>query len=305
MYKVLLSLFLTGTSTLALAQELQVPGLDVLSRQWEGDRFADGRPKLSDALLERAKKIGFDDAWTILMNAGYVNQFEAGWKQLKPEILVVGRALTAQYLPARPDIDSAMLALGQEKGFKGSSNAWPIDLLEGGDVYVADGFGKIEGGTLIGQTLGTTIADRTGTGVVFDAAVRDIDGLSEIEEFNALYRDAHPSFLTGSMLSGINVPVRIGKATVLPGDLVLSNREGVLFIPAHLAEQVIFTAEFIQFRDSFAKQRIREKQYSVGEMDNQWSDPMKADFLNWLKTQQEAPKLDKAKLDQLMDKRTW
>lgn len=287
------------------AQQLAKEELRFLTASWKGDRYEDGRPKIPDSLLLRAKRIGFDDAWTILRNAGYYNQFEDGWKAVREDETIVGRAVTAAYMPRRPDIEDAVLQRGHEKGFHGNTNAWPIELLERGDVYVADGFGKVAGGTLIGQTLGTTIFQRTGTGVVFDAGARDFNGLADIKGFNAFVRDFHPSFLEESMLMGLNTPVRIGKAIVLPGDLVLSNKEGVLFIPAHLAEQVILTAEFIQLRDAFGKERIQEGKYSVGQIDNQWDDPIKLDFLNWLKKREDKVRLTKAQLDQLMEKRTW
>ncbi|MEH6306567.1 RraA family protein [Olivibacter sp. CPCC 100613] len=287
------------------AQQLSKEELHFLTASWKGERYSDGRPKIPDTLLLRAERIGFDDAWTILRNAGYYNQYADGWKTVHENGVFAGRAVTAAYMPKRPDVEDAVLKRGHEKGFQGNTNAWPIELLQKGDVYVADGFGKVEGGTLIGQTLGTTIFQRTGKGVVFDGGARDFDGLADIKGFNAFVRDFHPSFLEESMLMGLNTPIRIGSAIVLPGDLVLCNKEGVLFIPAHLAEQVVVTAEFIQLRDAFGKERIQEGKYSVGQIDNQWDDPIKIDFLSWLKGQKEEVKLTKKQLDQLMEKRTW
>ncbi|WP_134089267.1 RraA family protein [Olivibacter sp. XZL3] len=304
-----LRLFVLGTLLLLAhsgwSQQLSKEELIFLTSAWKGERFEDGRPHISDSLLIRAQHIGFDDAWTILRNAGYYNQFEDGWKTVHDNKAFVGRAVTAMYMPRRPDVEDAILKQGHERGFHGNTNAWPIELLQEGDVYVADGFGKVAGGTLIGQTLATSIFNRTGKGVVFDASVRDFDGLAEIEGFNAFVRDFHPSFLEESMLTGLNTPIRIGKAIVLPGDLVLCNKEGVLFIPAHLAEEVIVTAEFIQLRDAFGKERIQEGKYSVGQIDNQWDDAIKLDFLDWLKGQESKVRLTKKQLDRLMEKRTW
>ena len=287
------------------SQYLPKEELLFLTAEWKGERFDDGRPKIPQSLLVRAMQIGFDDAWTILRNEGYGNQFEGGWKVVHENKPFVGRALTAIYMPKRPDVEDAILKRGHQKGFKGNTNAWPIELLQQGDVYVADGFGKVAGGTLIGQTLGTTIFNRSGTGVVFDGGARDVDGLAEIEGFNALVRDFHPSFLEESMLVGLNTPTRIGQAIVLPGDMVLCNKEGVLFIPAHLAEKVVVTAEFIQLRDAFGKERIQAGQYSVGQIDNQWDDAIKRDFLDWLGRRPDKVNMTKEQLDQLMQKRTW
>lgn len=296
--------FFAGKS-IVFAQHIPKEELLFLTAEWSGARFEDGRPKIPDELIMRARAIGFDDAWTILRNEGYNNQFEQGWQMLHEDVLIAGRALTAMYVPSRPDVEKSILTRGHNQGKKGNTNSWPIDLLQKGDVYVADGFGKIAGGTLIGQTLGNAIFNRTGNGVVFDASVRDFNGLKEIKGFNAFVRGFHPSFLEESMLIGINTPIRIGKAVVLPGDLVLSNKEGTLFIPAHLAEKVIVTAEFIQLRDAFGNERIKSGTYSVGQIDNQWDDQIKSDFLSWLKQHEDQVKMSKTQLDELMKKRTW
>lgn len=276
-----------------------------LTDQWKGERFEDGRPRLPDLLLARAAKIGLDDAWTILRNEGYKNQFEGNWSIIHPDQLMVGRAVTAQFMPSRPDLEALVLETGEREGRKGNNNSWPIDILVEGDVYVADGFGKIQGGTLIGQTLGKSIYDKSGNGVVFNASVRDLAGLKEIKGFNAFVRGFDPSYLEESVLFGLNTPIRIGLATVLPGDLVLANQEGVLFIPAYLAEQVIATAEFIQLRDAFGDEMIQSKQYTTGEIDNQWTADIKQHFLKWLSEHPEMPQIDKEQLDELMNKRTW
>lgn len=290
---------------MSMGQTLPKDELIFLTAQWKGARFEDGRPKISDDLVERAKSIGIDDAWTILRNLGYHNQFEGGWQKVHEHVAVVGRALTANFVPNRPDLDMAIKEKGKEKGFKGNTNAWPIERLSMGDVYVADGFGKVAGGTLIGQTLGNSIFAKSGNGVVFDGGARDIEGLSAIKGFNAFVRGFDPSFLEESVLLGLNTPIRIGKATVLPGDLVLAKREGVLFIPSHLAEQVIEKAEFIILRDAYGDDAIKEGRFTTGEIDNQWSDAMKEDFLQWLSKNRPEVEMTREGLDKLMKDRTW
>src|SRR5438552_14485843 len=170
---------------------------------------------------------------------------------LRPDEPFVGRALTAAYLPSRPDLLEHTTRIGQSEGRIGRSNSWPIDMLQKGDVYIADGFGKIIDGTLIGDNLGTSIFAKTGTGVVFHAGARDLDGLREIEGFNAFVRGFDPSEIRGMVLASINRPIRIGRAVVLPGDVVLAKREGVLLIPAHLAEEIVVTGEIIAINDEF------------------------------------------------------
>lgn len=305
-YALLLLLLVTILGSSALrAQTIPKEELIFLTSKWKGERFADGRPKISDELIERAKMIGIEEAWTVLGNEGYNNQFEGNWKMVHDDVPVVGRALTAMFMPSRPDIEENIKDRGAKQGRKGNTNAWPIDMLTKGDVYVADGFGKIAGGTLIGDNLGTSIWNKSGNGVIFDGAARDLQGLAAIKGFNAFVRDFDPSFLKEMVLMGLNTPIRIGRCIVLPGDLVISEREGVLFIPAHLAEQVIVTAEFIGLRDVFGHEMLASKKYTTGEIDSQWTDAIKQDFLKWLDQHPGKLKMTRPQLDEMMKKRTW
>lgn len=251
--------------------------------KWDGERLPDGRPMVSDDLLERLKNLKVEDIWQLLHELGYRNQFESGWKMIHDDVPIVGRALTTVYMPSRPDIQERLVEEGLKAGHVGPMNSWPIDMLQKGDVYVADSFGKIVEGILIGSNLGNSIFARSGTGVVFDGSIRDIDDLAEIEGFNAFVRDWHPSFPEDVMLTGINIPVRIGNVTVMPGDVVLAKRIGVLFIPPHLVEEVVITAEIIDLRDEFAQERVRAGVYTPGQIDTQWTEEIENDFLNWLK----------------------
>ncbi len=187
----------------------------------------------------------------------------------------------------------------------GNSNAWPIQRLGKDDVYVADCFGKIAQGTLIGDSLATAIYNKTGTGVIFDGSARDLSGMAKIDGFNAFVRDFDPTFLEDVVLMGLNTPVRIGEAICLPGDLVISEREGVLFIPAHMAEKVIVTAEFIGVRDAFGYEMLKSGRYNTGQMDNEWTDAIKKDFLKWLDDNPDQLPMTRAELDAFMKDRTW
>lgn len=288
------------------AQTIPKDELIFLTSEWKGDRFPDGRPKISDDLLERAKKIGIDDAWTVLKNEGYTNQFAGEWKMVNDDVPVIGRAVTAMFMPSRPDVEKNIKERGISKeGRKGNTNSWPIEVLTKGDVYVADGFGKVDGGTLMGATLANSIYSKTGTGVIFNGGARDLKEIQNIKGFNAFVRDFHPSFLEEMVLMGLNTPIRIGNAMVLPGDLVIGEREGVLFIPAHLAETVISTAEFVTRKDQFGFEMVKTGRYSTGQIDSQWTEQIKADFLKWLKQKPELGSMTKEELDKMMSKRTW
>lgn len=295
-----------GIKSVLLAQTISKEELIFLTSEWKGERFPDGRPKIPDGLLERAKKIVIDDAWTVLKNEGYTNQFEANWKMVKSDVPVIGRAVTAMFMPSRPDVEKNIKVRGTTKqGRKGNTNAWPIETLTKGDVYVADGFGKISGGTLIGSTLANSIFSKTGNGVVFNGAARDLQEIQNIKGFNAFVRDFHPSFLEEMVLMGLNTPVRIGNVMVLPGDLVIAQGEGVLFVPAHLAEPVISTAEFVTRKDQFGFEMVKSGQYTTGQIDSQWTDEIKNNFLKWLQQHPELGKMTRAELDKVMSKRTW
>ncbi len=279
--------------------------IEYYTADWKGERMDDGRPHVSNDLLKRLKNISLEEAWGVLRSEGYHNQFEGGWVMLRPDEPFVGRALTAQYMPLRPDVNKRILDDGHKEGRIGASNSWPIDMLQKGDVYVADCFGKVVNGTLIGDHLGNSIFAKSGTGVIFDGGSRDLEGLEMIEGFNVFVRGFDPSFLTETMLTGINVPVRIGRAVVFPGDVVLAKKEGVIFIPPHLLEKVVITSEFISLRDKFGHQRLREGKYTPGQIDGQWSDKIKKDFLKWLDDHPDLLPMSREELDEYMKNRTW
>jgi regulator of RNase E activity RraA len=296
-----LGLFL---NTSLLSQTIAKEEIIFLTSEWKGERFADGRPKIPDNLLERAKHIMIDDAWTVLKNEGYLNQFEGNWKTVN-DTPMTGRAVTAMYMPSRPDVEKNIKDRGAKQGRKGNTNSWPIDILTRGDLYVADAFGKISGGSIMGATLANSIYSKSGNGVVFDGASRDLQEIRNIKGFNAFVRDFHPSFTEQMVLMGLNTAIRIGNAIVLPGDLVIATKEGVLFVPAHMAEEVVSTSEFVIRKDQFGFEMVKSGKYSTGEIDSQWNEAIKTEFLKWLEKHPELGKMTRAELDQVMSKRTW
>jgi regulator of RNase E activity RraA len=297
---VLLS-FQAHAQQVALSKEQIV----TMTPEWKGERFPDGRPKVPDQLMERLKNVSLEEAWGILRNNGYNNQFEGNWLVLKEDQVLTGRAVTVQYFPNRPDYDKMIRDKGKSEKRLGNINSWPIDMLKPGDVYVADGFGKIIDGTLIGDNLGNSIYRNSKNGVVFYGAVRDAEGLTRIEGFNAWVKGYDPSFIQEVMLGGINLPIRIGRTTVLPGDAVLAKKGGVVFIPAHLVADLVINAEFIALRDQFAIQRLKEGKYTPGQIDQQWTDEIKTDFLGWIDKNTDRLPMSRQELDNFMKNRTW
>jgi 4-hydroxy-4-methyl-2-oxoglutarate aldolase len=279
--------------------------IKTLTPDWKGDRFPDGRPRISDQLLERLKDVSIEEAWGYLRNKGFQNQFEGDWMIINPDSVMTGRVVTAQYMPLRPDFDKLIKDKGKTEGRIGATNSWPIDVLKEGDIYVADSYGKIADGTLIGDNLGNSIFAHSKRGVVFYGSVRDIEGLQEIKGFNGWIKGYDPSYIQQMMLTGINVPIRIGRATVLPGDVLLAKKGGTVFIPAYMVQDLVMNSEFIQLRDAFGHQRLREGKYTPGQIDTQWTDEIKKDFLQWLNQNPDKIKMSRQELDNYMKDRTW
>lgn len=248
---------------------------------WTGARFPDGRPRVPDALLARLRTATAEQAWDTLQDAGYHHQFAGGWIIINPGARLVGRVVTAVFMPARPDVGQVIRAAGKREGRIGDENSWIIDILQPGDVLVVDLFGKLRDGTIIGDNLGTAIYAKSHNGLIVDGAVRDTVGLRAIPGFTVYARGADPSALSGVMLMGINVPIRIGEATVMPGDIALGGPEGVTFIPPQCAERVAEAAESDEARDAWGHEMLREGRYTPGQIDGRWTPAMRQEFEQW------------------------
>ena len=247
------------------------------------ERFLDGRPRVPDDILERMRMVTNDEAWGVVERGhGYHFQFEGNWVNLHPDRVLVGRAVTVRMVPLRHDFHGMVEAKGLRDGRSGGQNTWVIDTLQPGDVLVVDLFGKIEDGTFIGDNLGTAIAARAGTGLVVDGGIRDLERVYQLPDFNVFCRGVHPSAILDVTLAEVNGPIRIGNAAVLPGDIVLGAREGVSFIPPHLAEEVVTRSENVRQRDVFGKSRIADGIYTSGQVDvSIWADEIEADYAGW------------------------
>jgi regulator of RNase E activity RraA len=275
------------------------------SPDWKGERFPDGRPKVADDLLQRMKAVSIEEAWAVLRRHGFNQQFEGNWVLAGPkEPALVGRAVTACFAPTRPDVNEVIKQTGEKEGRIGGQNSWVIDTLVKGDVIVVDLMGKVIDGTFMGDNLANSIWSKTGgTGVVIHGGARDIEGVEQIPNFPVFNRGWDPSAIADVMLMGINTPIRIGRAAVMPGDVVLGKKEGIIFIPAHLAQEVVETSEIIRVRDQFGHQRLREGKYTPGQIDRKWSDEIENDFTEWLKTR--GQELTPYQREKLLKGRTW
>ena len=251
--------------------------------EWTGERMPDGRPRVPDAILERMRLVTVTEAWMCMQNREYMTQYAGGWQRVRPERVLVGRALTAMYMPRRPSLHEVIVSKAMAAGQVGDQVSWPIDALSPGDVYVADVMGRIADGPVIGDNLATAIMRKSGNGVVQNAAVRDVEGIMEVEGFTAFTRGVHPTYASRSVsLMGINCPLRIDEAMVFPGDVVLGKIDGVIFVPPHLAEKVCVYSEIVRVRDIFGKLRLNQGKYLPGEIDRKWEEHIEKDFSAWL-----------------------
>lgn len=273
--------------------------------EWKGERFPDGRPKVPDSILKRMESVAIEEAWSVLRGKGYEYQFTRDWKMTRPGEVLVGRAVTAQWVPKRPDFHDAINAQGAKDGRIGAMPSWTIDTLVKGDVYVASAQTGEVGGPIIGGNLATSIFSKTGKGVVFDGEIRDLEQLEGIEGMSSFVTNWNPTYSWNNTLIGINVPIQIKNATVLPGDVVLAKREGVIFIPPHLAEQICKTSELVRLRDEFGFMRLKEGKYTPGEVDGRWTDVMEKDFSNWLQQNMDRLTVPKEQIQEILKERTW
>ena len=291
------------------SQQISKEELLYLTPEWKGERFADGRPKVPDNLLKRMKAVSVEEAWAVMKNAGYGYQVAEGWQVINPDSVLVGRAVTATFMPARPDVWKAIDDRGK-KGGKRGQNTWAVDLLVKGDVYVADQFGAHKNGPTIGDNVGNAIYAKSGNGIVYDGALRDIEGLKEIGGFTSFYTSYDPSYHNppgdlNTMIVGINQPTRIRSVTVMPGDVVLGKQGVVVFVPPHLAEKVVKTSEIVRLRDLFGHQRLREGKYTAGQIDAKWTDEIEKDFSQWLNAHINELPVPKEQIQELLKERTW
>ena len=258
-----------------------------LTKQWQGERFADGRPKVPDSLIERAKGMSAEEVWSGWNAApagggqgagggrgagggggpAWRNQYEDGWQILHPKTRLVGRAFTVQFMPSRPDLDAVVNAKGR------ISNQTAIDMLQPGDVLDVDLFGKGENGTIVGDNLFYYVMKATkNSGMVIDGAIRDLTGIQDMP-MPAYFRKTHPTAIGNVTITGINIPVRIGNATVMPGDMVFGDAEGVYFVPPQFVERIVDAADEVHIHDEWTRKKFDEGKYKSSEIYSSPRDP--------------------------------
>lgn len=237
------------------------------------ERFPDGRPKVPDSMIARARGMSSEEIWAVLPRKGFNNQYEDGFRILHSDKKLVGRAFTVQFMPMRPDVDSVAQAKAKARGIPTLKNQTALDMLQPGDVLVVDLFGKKAGGTMVGDNLFYYVMKTTkGAGIVVDGSVRDLEGIKDMD-MPAYIRGAHPTPISNVMLTGINIPVRIGQVTVMPGDLVVGDPEGLYFIPPQAVKEVLDNADEIHIHDEWTRKKFDEGKYKSSEIYGSPHDP--------------------------------
>src|SRR5947207_1821028 len=294
------------------------------------DRLPDGRPKVPNDMMDRARELSSEEIWAILQQRGFNNQYADGFQVLHPGKTLVGRAFTVQFMPSRSDVDEIARAKAKNSGLehiarlqhvnrsligkarettileiaraKAKNSGLPrltnqtaIDMLQAGDVLVVDLFGKKVNGTIVGDNLFYYVMKATGGGgLVVDGSIRDLNGISEID-MPAYFGAVDPTPIGNGMLTGINIPIRIGTVTVMPGDLVVGDREGVYFIPPQLVKEVLDRADEIHIHDEWTKKKFDEGKYKSSEIYSTPTDP---------KLQQEYQEYLKRRLEEIRKQRS-
>ena len=274
-------------STCAYAQLFMFPKQELIDYTSKSpfDRLPDGRPKVPDAMIERARDLSSEEVWAGLEEErGFKNQYADGFQVLQPGKTMVGRAFTVQFMPLRGDVDEVAKKKAREHGLAELSNQTAIDMLQPGDVLVVDLFGKKVDGTIVGDNLFYYVMKATkGGGLVVDGSIRDLDGIAKID-MPAYFRSVDPTPIGNVMLTGINVPVRIGGVTVMPGDLVVGDREGVYFIPPQFVQAVLDHADETHIHDEWTKEKFDEGKYKSSEIYSSPKDPkLQKEYQEYLK----------------------
>ena len=263
--------------------------LEYLTPFWKGERMDDGRPKVADSVLKRMRNLTLEEVWQVGWDNNYEFQVEGDLKTThSTSTPLIGRALTIECTPFRQDLHEICKAEAQAFGFKGDYNKSAVDRLVESDVMVVDFYDKIAYGTYCGGNLSTQIANKTkGGGAVIWGGIRDLDQVKLIPNLQIYYRGSHPTAIRDYVMTGYNRPCKIGRAVCMPGDVVFGSSEGVVFVPAYLAEETVSTAEKSHIKDLYGFRRIREAVYNATQIDNPWTDEMWKDFIDWFKNDTE------------------
>ena len=226
-------------------------------------------------LFDKLMRVGLEAAWSAVTSEGYPQCFINELTPLNNDRRIVGRARTIRYLPNRKDLRDKIYASGPQLNYRSAEEAEP------GDILVFDAGGETRS-TVTGAMVTTRFVVRGGSGVVVDGCMRDIPDLAAMP-IGVYVRCGHASSVSPIMMSvDYQVPVRIGSVTVVPGDILIGERHGVLVIPASIVDKVLEKAMQHDDREDFQRRLLLSGEPIYGVYPT-LNDTNKAKFEEFLK----------------------
>ena len=220
--------------------------------------------KLSPAdrvLFGRLMRVGLEAAWSAVTQEGYPLCFINELTPLNNDRRLVGRARTARYLPNRKDLREKLYAAGPQLNYRTAEESQP------GDVLVFDAGGERRS-TVSGAMVTTRFLMRGGAGILVDGCMRDVPDIAAMP-LSVYLRCGHASSVSPLMMSvDYQVPVRIGDVTVMPGDILIGERHGVLVIPAAIVDRVLDKAMEHDEQEKFQRKLLLEGEPIYGVYPN-------------------------------------
>ena len=250
------------------------------------ERFEDGRPKVPDAILEKCKGLSAEEVWAVLgrEKSGFPNQYEGNWRILHPEKKLVGRAVTVQFMPFRRISSMWRKPMRKPRARAPAppiSACWINCRTAMSWWWICSGRSrKAPSRAITSRPMSMRPRSR---GMVVDGAIRDLEGISPID-MGVYIRGVHPTPLRNIVLTGYNIPIRIGGATVMPGDVVFGDSEGVYFIPPEKVKEVVDKADITHIHDEWTKAKILSGKYKSTDIYPTPRDPaLKKEYEEYLK----------------------
>ncbi len=208
-----------------------------------------------------------------MQRRGMQNSFLSGLKPLNPGQRMLGYAHTLRYVPRREDFER------RQKGPNAQRQA--VESIEPDEVLVIEARGEPHAGT-IGDIFAMRVLKSGGTGVVTDGALRDTPAIADIP-IPVYHQSSHAATL-GRFHTPLDhqIPIACAGVTVFPGDIVVGDGEGVVVIPALLAEEIANDSYSQEIEEEFALLKVAEGESSIGVFP--LSDARRPEFEEWLKT---------------------
>jgi regulator of RNase E activity RraA len=214
---------------------------------------------LSTATRDKLKTVSTATLCTALFKRGLRNQFIQDVRPLNPmAAAMVGEACTLRYIPAREDLNPITVFQDPQHPQRVA-----VDRCPEGAVMVIDSR-KDARAASAGSILITRLMVRGAAGVVTDGGFRDSPELAEMPFPVYHNRPSAPTNLTLHQAMDINIPIGCGDVAVFPGDVIVGDREGVIVIPAHLADEVAIEAVEMTAYEDFVAEEVRKGRSIIG-----------------------------------------